>query len=128
MSGIPVLCSSPFVVVRAVITLLLAAAAGCASRDEIEARRLYEARQQAAAQEAYQQHVLAQCRGYGFREGSTEFSQCVMQVDQANRAQNSQMRAVILQQMLHQQYQQLPLCSSLPAGMAGYRRAQGTCR
>jgi hypothetical protein len=45
-----------------------------------------------------------------------------MQVDTANRKQDAQTRAVILQQYLQQQHQSLPLCSQLPRGMAGYRR------
>ncbi|MBI2749747.1 MAG: hypothetical protein HYX43_10530 [Burkholderiales bacterium] len=102
--------------------------AGCATQEQIEARRQYEAEQQAAAIEAYRQQVFGQCRAYGFRDGTPEFSQCLMQVDQANQAQNAQMRAVILQQLLQQQYQQMPLCSSLPPGMAGWYQAQGKCR
>ncbi len=100
----------------------------CTSPEAIRARQDREAAQQQARQEAYRQRVSGQCRAYGFQDGTPEFRNCLMQVDQANRQQNAQMRAVILQQMMQQEYQQMPLCSSLSPGLAGYRAAQGTCR
>ncbi len=51
-----------------------------------------------------------------------------MKVDMANQQRKAQMEGIVLQQSLQQQYQSLPPCSSLPAGMAGFRMAQGTCR
>lgn len=102
---------------------------GCAATPEqIEARRQQEQAQQQAAQAAYRERVFGQCRAYGFTEGSAEFRQCLMQVDMANQQQNAATRQIILQQMLQQQYQSMPLCSSLPPFTSGYRRAEGTCR
>jgi len=51
-----------------------------------------------------------------------------MQVDMANQQQAAQTRNVVLQQMLQEQYQSMPLCVSLPPGTSGYYRAQGRCR
>ncbi len=101
---------------------------GCATQAQIEARQEQERAQQLSAQAAYRERVFGQCRAYGFAEDSAEFRQCLMQIDMANRQQNQAMQQMILQQMIQQQYQSLPSCSSLPPGLAGYRKAQGTCR
>lgn len=102
--------------------------AGCASPEAIRAQQEQEAAAQQARQEAYRQQVFGQCRAYGFRDGTPEFRNCLMQVDQANQQQNAQMRAVILQQEMQQQYQQMPLCSSLSYSIAALSASQGTCR
>ena len=112
-----------------VLLMLLLMLSGCASPEQIAARQAQEAAQRVAQQEAYRQQVFGQCRAYGFTEGTPEFRQCLMQVDQANQAQNAQMRSIILQQMLQQEYQSMPSCSSLPPGpLTEWRRGQGTCR
>jgi hypothetical protein len=116
------------------VLCLVVLLASCSSMtpEERAARRqaAYEAEQQqlAAQREAYRQRLYSQCSAYGFQQGTPDFSRCLMQVDTANQQQDAQMRAVILQQLLQQQYQSMPLCSSLPPGMAGYRRAEATCR
>lgn len=112
---------------RYVIVLFVLLSA-CATQEEIAAQRRHEFAQQQAAREAYREQVYGQCRAYGFVDGSPEFRQCLMQVDQANQQRNAQMNAVILQQLLHENEQQRPLCSALAPGMSGYYRAQGRCR
>lgn len=102
------------------VVLLLA---GCVSAEEQAARQYLEAH---AMKEAYRERVFNSCRAYGFREGTPEFSQCLMQVDQATQQRNSATGNAILQQMLRNQ--PIPACSSLPVGVAGYRKAEGTCR
>lgn len=102
--------------------------AGCASPERLAALRAQEQAQAQAQQEAYNRQVFGQCRAYGFTEGTPDFRNCLMQVDQANQAQNAQIRAQILQQYLQEQSQARPLCSSLPPGLDGYRRARGECR
>lgn len=37
-------------------------------------------------QQAYVNQVNAQCAGYGFKRGSAEYSNCLMQLDTQNRA------------------------------------------
>ena len=76
----------------------------------------------------YLQRLHATCASYGFRDGSPEFQNCLMQVDQATKNRRSATSNTLLQQMLQNQQQALPLCSSLPPGLAGYRRAEGGCR
>ena len=102
--------------------------AGCVTPEQMAAQREQEAQMHRAAQEVYKAKVYGQCRSYGFQEGTDGFRKCLMQVDQANQAQNAQMRQMLIQQMIQQQQADRPFCSSLPAGIAGYRRAEGSCR
>lgn len=117
---------------RSFVYLVALTLVGCATPEQIEARRQQELAQQQAAQAAYRERVFGQCRAYGFTEGTEQFRQCLMQVDMANQQQNAATRQMILQQYLQQQNEQeiraMPYCSSLPPVIAGYRRAQGTCR
>ena len=50
-------------------------------------------------------NVYQQCDRYGFTPGTSGYSRCVMDIDQAR----------------------MPLCSKLPPGSAGYAKAQGRC-
>ena len=109
---------------------------GCVSAEEQQRRaalqQQYQAQQDAANREAYRSQVFAQCRAYGYAEGTEAFKQCLMQVDMANRQAADQQRAILLQQILTNesagQQNAMPFCSSLPPGTAGYARAQGRCR
>ena len=106
--------------------LFLLALAGCASE---EPRRQQAERQTVAAQrEAYQRSLEYRCASYGFVQGTADYRNCVVQVDMANRQQDAKTRNAMLQQILEKKYGAMPLCSSLPSGLAGYHRAQGHCR
>ena len=123
---------------RIAVIALSIALSGCASKTPEEraafrqARQAEEQRQVAAQREAYRQNVYSQCRSYGFRDGSAEFNNCVMRVDMSNREQDAATRQMILQQAIQaeqvRQQRALPLCSSMGPGMAGYMRAEGSCR
>jgi hypothetical protein len=103
--------------------------AGCATQEDIAARQRLQAQQEEAGRIAYFQRIVAQCRQYGFADESPDMKNCIMQVDQANKAQ---LRGVILQQIMQdesaRQQRALPLCSQLPPGLAGYSRSKGECR
>jgi hypothetical protein len=72
----------------AILTIYLA---GCASPEQL---RRYEAQRRAEVQAAEaakrreeaakRTAMIDQCRGYGFNSGTTGFSNCLMQLDQAN--------------------------------------------
>ena len=109
-------------------TLVLLTLASCASPEKIAAQRAYEQQQLQAQQQAYTQNLVNQCRAIGYQENTDSFRNCVLQLHTNNQQQNAQIRGVLLQEALQRQYQSMPLCSSLPAGTAGYARAQGTCR
>lgn len=112
--------------------VLLFVLAGCATPEQIQARRDAEAYQQEAQRQAYRDRVYGQCRAYGFSEGTDQFRNCLMQVDQANQQQNAATRQMLLQQLIQQQNESnvraMPYCSMLPPAIAGFRRAQGTCK
>lgn len=101
--------------------LVLLATSACATDDR-------QREQQIAAQQAYAARVQAQCQGYGFVPGTAEFRDCVMRVDMANRQTDAQTRQMLIEQQIQRDTALLPLCSTLPPGLAGYRRAQGACR
>lgn len=79
------------------LALGLFALAGCGSTPEQRARyaqeqqdRAYQAQMERQRnQERWADGLKEQCRSYGFREGTTEFSQCLMQTDQQKRAANA---------------------------------------
>ena len=102
--------------------------AGCATPEEQGQRVRQQILQQEEQREAYTRQVVATCRAYGFIPQTPAWSNCMMQVDMANRAQNQQLQNMLLQQFLNQQPNPMPLCSSLPPGLQGYERAGGRCR
>jgi len=76
---------------------------GCLSPAQIAANRLAEQQQAEAERAAYRQQVIRTCESYGFTTAHPNFSQCLMQVDQANQqrqaaAINAILPALILQQ------------------------------
>lgn len=83
--------------------VIAALIAGCASTEQMAARNIYEAQQLAAQREQYRQRVMAQCRAYGFSDGTDEYRKCLMQVDMANQQQNEAGRQMLLQQYINQQ-------------------------
>ena len=116
-----------------------AALAGCISAEQRAANQRAEwERQQAeqqrfdAARRAYTDDLRRQCAAIGYHPDTDPFRQCILQLHSNNQASDAQTRAVLMQQLLQgareQQYRQMPYCSSLPAGIAGYQRAQGTCK
>jgi hypothetical protein len=110
---------------RILFVLLLVSLTGCYSAEERMRRRELAAQQEEANRQAYRDAVAYRCQSYGFRPGTPDFSNCVMQIDQSNRT-------MLMQQMLQdesaRQTRALPPCSQLPPGQAGYMRAQGQCR
>lgn len=122
-----------------IASMACVAFAGCISAEqraanEEAARRQYHAEQerQQAARQAYTDDLRRQCAAIGYTPDTDQFRQCILQLHSNNQAANAQERAVLMQQLLQgareQQYRQMPYCSSLPAGLAGYQRAQGTCK
>lgn len=81
-----------------------------------------------SGQEAIQQRLIAQCRAYGFTEGTPEFSQCLMQIDMARKQRDSQVDQLLMQELIQQERRPLPSCASFPPGLAGYKKAAGECR
>jgi hypothetical protein len=102
------------------------ALAGCASEEPL--RKQADRQTVTAQREAYQRSLEYRCTSYGFVQGTPDFRSCLMQVDTANRQQDAKTRNAMLQQILEKKYGAMPLCSSLPASLAGYHRAQGHCR
>lgn len=105
---------------------------GCATPEQIAAQRAYEQQQLQAQQEAYTRSLNNQCRAIGYQPETEGFRQCILTLHTQRQQEDTQMRGIILQQAIQQrqqqQYQSMPLCSSLPPGLAGYARAQGSCR
>ena len=54
-------------------------------RENNRKAELQKQREQQAKAKAYKNNLLSQCRGYGFKDGTTAFSNCLMQLDQANK-------------------------------------------
>jgi hypothetical protein len=101
---------------------------GCATPEQIAARQAYEAQAQEERNIAYTRHLANQCRVVGYQDGSEGFRQCILTLHSQAQAELSQMRGIAAQEALRRQGQQVPYCSSLPPGTAGYARAQGSCR
>lgn len=106
------------------------ALAGCVSPEQRAANQRAQAEAEYAQQQAeaaqYRARVIQVCEGYGFRQGTQDFSQCMMQVDQAAKQRQANMINAILPGLI--QAAPLPLCSSFPPFLAGYKRASGECR
>jgi hypothetical protein len=70
---------------------------GCGSTPEQRARYAQEQRDRAylaqverqKAQERWMDGLKDKCANYGFKQGTSEFSQCLMQTDQQQRAANA---------------------------------------
>lgn len=101
---------------------------GCATPEQIAARRAQEQQQLEAQQRAYTQSLYSQCRAIGYQPETEGMRQCVLTLHAQNQQRATQLQGILLQEGLQRQYQSMPLCSSLPPGTAGYARAQGTCR
>ena len=101
---------------------------GCATPEQIAARRAQEQQQLEAQQQAYTQSLFNQCRAIGYQAETEGMRQCVLTLHAQNQQRATQLQGILLQESLQRQYQSMPLCSSLPPGTAGYARAQGTCR
>ena len=110
---------------RALIVLSMVLLGGCISVEERERRQQLAAEHEQAQRQAYRQRINDRCASYGFRPGTPDFSNCVMQIDQGNR---QMIRQQILQEESARQQRAMPYCSELPPGQAGYMRAQGQCR
>lgn len=115
---------------RTLVALLasLVLLASCASPEriaELDRERALQAQQQ---REQYRAALQARCSAYGFQPGTEAFSNCLMQLDAANQAQDAQIRATLLQGYLERQTATLPSCSSRPPGLAGYEKSTGACR
>lgn len=121
---------------RAVAALLAGCCvlSGCLSAEQRAANQALREQQSAQDREyrqrAYQQSLVNQCYAIGYRPETDGMRNCVLQLHQAAQAEEAQKKAMILQYMLNQQPQprpNIPLCSTLPAGMAGYMRNSGQC-
>ena len=85
----------------------------CLNKASVEAKAREQQNQYFAAQQQIQQMRTAaesQCRGYGFAQGTTPFSQCVMQIDTAKRAAFDQQKQT--EQLRAQRYSQCKLVES----------------
>lgn len=85
---------------RYLFVLLILTTAGCESAQQ---RRDREDAENQARAAAYRDGVRNQCRGYGFKDDTPEFRDCLMRVDTANRAQWEAQRQMLLQQHIQQQ-------------------------
>lgn len=78
-------CKWGFNLLRSGLLLgLILVATGCASSAEKRQR--------------YTNYLQSTCVGYGFRPGTTQFSQCLMMVDQQTTAQDDARTQVLLQE------------------------------
>lgn len=87
------------------LTVLLA---GCVNHEQRLANQRYEIEQERLQREQYRERVMGQCRAYGFKDGSPEYKNCLMQVDMANQQQDAATRRAIIQMYLMQQAQPAP--------------------
>ena len=118
------------------IAIALVSLFGCISAEQrarIDAERAWrEQQEQQARQQAYVLRLAQQCQALGFQPDTDPMRQCMLQLHSNNSASRDALINSLLlnqvQQQQQQQYRAMPLCSSLPADMAGYQRAQGTCR
>lgn len=91
-----------------------------------------EAAEREAREIAYTRSLAAQCDAIGYQRDTDPWRNCLLQLHQQAQAERAQGNAVLMQEILRrqgqQQYQAMPLCSTLPPGIRGYQQAQGTCR
>ncbi|MGP1614731.1 MAG: hypothetical protein ACTS5Y_06700 [Pollutimonas bauzanensis] len=97
---------------------------GCASPERLAQLRQQEAYQQQQQDAAYVARLNARCSQFGFTEGSAQHSQCMMSIDQQNRANFGAAAAALIQS---QPQAVKPRCSSLPPFIAGVEASRGGC-
>jgi hypothetical protein len=98
--------------------------AGCASPEQRAAFQQQQAYQQQQQEAAYMASLKARCSQFGFSEGSTQHSECMMSLHQQNQANAGAAAAAIIRS---QPQPTRPRCSSLPPFIAGYEAAAGRC-
>jgi hypothetical protein len=86
-----------------ILTLFLCVATmtGCATPEQIAARRAYEAQQQEQAVAAYTEGLARQCEGIGYQRQSDPWRQCIVQLHGQNR--NLLNQAILMQYLQGQQ-------------------------
>lgn len=105
---------------RAVLLCAAALLSGCATPQPTQTQ---EQRDQ-----AYTAALAAQCEAIGYARFTDPWRSCLLQLHGQAQQQMASDRAILLQEALRQQYQQLPPCYTLPPGTAAYARSQGSCR
>ena len=88
----------------------------------------YIVRSQEDSNRAYTAALAAQCEAIGYKRDTDALRNCMLTLHGQNQQEAVQMRGIAAQEALRRQYQQMPLCSSLPPGLSGMARAQGNCR
>jgi hypothetical protein len=83
------------------LLLCVAAISGCATPEQIAARRAYEAQQQEQAVAAYTEGLARQCEGIGYTRNTDPWRQCIIQIHGQNR--NTLNQAILMQQLQQQQ-------------------------
>jgi hypothetical protein len=72
-----------------IVGLVLLGLAGCVSQEQLARQRQYEEQQ-------YQAQLARRCLSFGITPGTSEFAQCMSQLDQANEQRRAAIRAAIL--------------------------------
>lgn len=88
---------------RAMLLIMIVIIAGCATPEQIAARRAAEAEAQRQRNIAYTQQLAAQCDAIGYQRNTDPWRNCLLQLHQQNQAQNAAMRQMLLQQYIQQQ-------------------------
>ena len=101
---------------------------GCVSPEQAAYNRQLQAQQEQYQREAYHARLAANCDAMGFQRGTQGHSNCMLTLHQQNQANMGAAAAALIQGEQLRQLQSMPSCASLPPGIAGYARAQGTCR
>lgn len=104
-----------------IVMLMLA---GCATPQEMAYRQQVQTQQEQEQKAAYREALAQSCDAIGFKRGTDTHAQCIL--SQHQKRQDHLMQAIGMQQQ--REYRALPPCSSLPPGLAGYARADGSCR
>ena len=71
------------------VGLVFLGLAGCVSQEKLARQRQYEEQQ-------YQAQLARRCLSFGITPGTSEFAQCMSQLDQANEQRRAAIRAAIL--------------------------------
>jgi len=78
---------------------------GCASPEQIAARRQAQQEEFRRGEAAYNQTLRNQCESIGYKADTDPWRQCLIQLHTANQQQNAAARAAIIQGIMQQQQQ-----------------------
>lgn len=82
--------------------LLVVLISGCATSEQIAQQQAYEVQQQEQRRTAYREGLQRQCRSMGFQDGTTAFSNCLLQLHTTNQQRDNALQNAVIYDMLRQ--------------------------